>query len=244
MVDEQIRDAGVTDPAVLGAMRDVPRHRFVPRLLHHRAYQGCALPIGHGQTISQPFIVGLMTALLELKGDERVLEVGTGSGYQAAILSRLAREVVSVERIESLALRAAKILEELSCANVVVRAADGASGSLEAGPLRRRRGDRPAPRLPSLLFHELRDGGVLVLPIGGDDEQILYRYRKVGEPVVELLRWLAGSCRCWTGAGARRGLKPEAVLAFPGLMVHLGRLFRGSPGRRRGRSRTTELVGA
>ncbi len=186
MVADQIKGAGVTDDTVLAAMRDVPRHLFVPTGLRHRAYHGCALPIGYEQTISQPFIVGLMTALLELQGDEHVLEVGTGSGYQAAVLSHLARSVVSVERVEPLALRSARMLDELGYDNVEVYAADGGTGVPERGPYDAVAVTACPRRLPSLLFHQLREGGTLVLPIGEGEEQILYRYRKRGgEAIVE-----------------------------------------------------------
>ena len=186
MVSEQLRDAGIDDRAVLDAMTEVPRHLFVPSRLCHRAYHGCALPIGHEQTISQPFIVGLMTALLELDGTEHVLEVGTGSGYQAAVLSHLASSVVSVERIEALALRSARLLDELGYDNVEVYAADGGTGVPERGPYDAVAVTACPPRLPSALFHQLREGGRLVLPIGEGEDQTLYRYRKQGgEAVVE-----------------------------------------------------------
>ncbi len=186
MVSDQLAGAGLDDPQVLSAMREVPRHLFVPTLLRHRAYHGCALPIGHGQTISQPFIVGLMTALLDLNGDEHVLEVGTGSGYQAAVLSHLARSVVSVERIEPLALRSARRLDELGYDNVEIYAADGGEGVPERGPYDAVVVTACPSRLPSLLFHQLREGGTLVLPIGEGEEQTLYRYcKRGGEAVVE-----------------------------------------------------------
>lgn len=186
MVAEQLEEAGVQDTRVLKIMREVPRHLFVPKLLRHRAYHGCALPIGYDQTISQPFIVGLMSALLELDGSEHVLEVGTGSGYQAAILSRLARSVVSAERVEPLALRASHILEELGCSNVEVYASDASDAVPERGPYDAVIVTACADRLPSALFHHLREGGVLVIPIGEGEEQTLYRYRKTaGEPIIE-----------------------------------------------------------
>jgi len=186
MVADQIKGAGITDTAVLSAMREVPRHLFVPTGLRHRAYHGCALPIGYDQTISKPFIVSLMTALLELSGHEHVLEVGTGSGYQAAVLSHLARSVVSVERIEPLAMRSARMLDELDYDNVEIYAADGGTGVPERGPYDAVAVTACPSRLPSLLFHQLREGGTLVLPIGEGEDQTLYRYRKQGgEAIVE-----------------------------------------------------------
>lgn len=186
MVAEQLQDAGIDDARVLRVMRDVPRHLFVPAMFRHRAYHGCALPIGYEQTISQPFIVGLMTALLELDGTQHVLEVGTGSGYQAAILSRLARTVVTAERVEPLALRASRLLEEMGCANVEVYADDATDAIPERGPYDAVLVTACAERLPSALFHHLKEGGVLVIPIGKGEEQVLYRYRKTGdEPIIE-----------------------------------------------------------
>ncbi len=186
MVADQLAGVGIADHAVLAAMTEVPRHLFVPTLLRHRAYHGCALPIGHGQTISQPFIVGLMTALLELTGEEHVLEVGTGSGYQAAVLAHLARSVVSVERVEPLALHSARRLDELGFDNVEIYAADGGDGVPERGPYDAVLVTACPSRLPSQLFHQLREGGTLVLPIGAGEEQTLYRYRKRGgEALVE-----------------------------------------------------------
>jgi len=184
MVREQIAAAGITDPRVLEAMEAVPRHLFVPNLLKHRAHQPSALPIGHGQTISKPFTVGLMSALLELKGHEHVLEVGTGSGYQGAILSRLARSVISVERITPLADRAKSTLAELGFDNITVLAHDGTTGFVDYAPFDAIMVTACAPHLPPLLVSQLKDGGHLLIPVDKGREQILYRYRRQGEEVL------------------------------------------------------------
>jgi len=184
MVREQLVDAGLEDTRVLQAMRDVPRHLFVPKLLHHRAHQPSALPIGFGQTISKPFTVGLMTTLLELDGTERVLEVGTGSGYQGAILARLARTVVSVERIQPLADRARSTLTGLGYENITVLAHDGIEGMFDAAPYDAIMVTACAPHLPTLLVNQLGDGGCLLIPVNKGREQILYRYLRRGEEVL------------------------------------------------------------
>jgi protein-L-isoaspartate(D-aspartate) O-methyltransferase len=181
MVEEQLRRAGITERAVLDAMQTVPRHCFVPRMLQHRAYEPCALPIGYGQTISKPFTVGLMSALLELAGHERVLEVGTGSGYQAAVLGQLCREVVSVERIVPLALRAAAELAAQEYANVTVLPGDASHGLAEGGPWHAIIVTACAPGLPEAMARQLVDGGHLLVPIVHDGEQVLYRYQRRGE---------------------------------------------------------------
>ncbi len=184
MVREQIAEVGITDPAVLKAMEEVPRHLFVPKLLSHRAHQPSALPIGYGQTISKPFTVGLMTSLLELKGHEKVLEVGSGSGYQGAILSHLAREVVSVERIAPLADRARETLDTLGLRNITVIAHDGITGYADHAPFDSIMVTACAPHLPPHLISQLKDGGHLLIPITTGDEQILYRYQRQGQEVV------------------------------------------------------------
>jgi len=163
-------------------METVPRHQFVPHLLHHRAHQDCALPIGFGQTISKPFTVGLMSCLLELKGHERVLEIGTGSGYQAAVLAALCREVVTVERLAPLARRAQQLLAGLP--NVEVRAADGRDGAPDRAPFDAIVVTACAPHLPAALVSQLVDGGFLLLPVDKGREQILYRYQRRGQEVV------------------------------------------------------------
>ena len=184
MVREQIAAAGITDRRVLQAMEEIPRHLFVPKLLCHRAQQPSALPIGYGQTISKPFTVGLMTALLELKGHEHVLEVGTGSGYQGAILARLAGTVVSVERIAPLANRARATLLELGFDNITVLAHDGTTGYMDHAPFDAIMVTACAPHLPPLLVSQLKDGGHLLIPVNKGREQILYRYCRQGEEVL------------------------------------------------------------
>ncbi len=184
MVREQLADAGLTDRRVLKAMEQVPRHRFVPKVLRHRAHQPSALPIGYGQTISRPFTVGLMTALLGLQGGENVLEIGTGSGYQAAVLARLAASVVSVERVRPLAERARVILGELGITNVDALPADGMIGLPERAPFDAIMVTACAPHLPPALLGQLREGGHLLIPVSRGREQILYRYQRRGEEVV------------------------------------------------------------
>lgn len=184
MVQEQLIAGGITDKAVLAAMRKTPRHLFVPRLLQHRAHQASALPIGFGQTISQPFTVALMTSLLELRGGEKVLEIGTGSGYQAAVLSCLARQIISVERIRPLASRAALVLERIDCRNVQVLAQDGLDGFADQAPFEAIMVTACAPTLPPLLAGQLAEGGRLLIPVNKGREQILYRYRRQGEELV------------------------------------------------------------
>ena len=184
MVEEQLRRAGITEKPVLKALETVPRHRFVPRMLQHRAYEPCALPIGFGQTISKPFTVGLMTALLELAGGERVLEVGTGSGYQAAVLGRLCAEVVSVERIVPLAQRAGRELAAQGYTNVTVLPGDASFGLDEGGPWHAIIVTACAPGLPEAMARQLIDGGRLLVPIVHEGQQVLYRYQRRGEELL------------------------------------------------------------
>lgn len=179
MVDLQIRSRGIDDAPVLAAMRAVPRHRFVPRSERPAAYDDCPLPLGHGQTISQPYMVAAMTAALALSRRARVLEVGTGSGYQAAILARLAADVVTVEWVPELAERARAALEELGAANVTVVNGDG-TADLEGGPFDAVLVAAGAPRVPSVLRDRLADGGRLVMPVGSPTLQTLTVVRRFG----------------------------------------------------------------
>ena len=181
MVERQLRARGIRDQRVLEAFERIPRHLFVPEESRLWAYEDCPHPIGFGQTISQPFIVAFMTQSLELTGSERVLEVGTGSGYQAAILSALAAEVHTVELIPALAERAAKTLADLGLTNVFVHAADGSLGWPEAAPYNAILVAAAAPRVPKDLLAQLADGGRMILPVGPSGYQELEFWRRGGD---------------------------------------------------------------
>jgi protein-L-isoaspartate(D-aspartate) O-methyltransferase len=167
MVRDQIERDGVTDPRVLAAMRDVPRHLFVSPSLRAKAYEPYPLPIGEGQTISQPYVVGFMTQILRLKETDRVLEVGTGSGYQAAIAARLAAEVYSVEILESLAARSRQTLSDLGFRNVIVRQGDGYYGWEEKAPFDAIIVTCAGGHVPPPLLRQLKNGGRMIMPVGG-----------------------------------------------------------------------------
>ena len=180
MVRLQIAGRGVHDPCVLEAMRTVPRHRFVPAHLQGAAYRDSPLPIGQGQTISQPYIVAYMTALLELTGKERVLEIGTGSGYQTAVLSQLAHQVYSIERLAPLAVEAQNLFAALGYENVHTRVGDGTLGWPEEAPYEAILVTAAAPHVPEPLQEQLAEGGRLVAPIGPRWTQRLVRVRRAG----------------------------------------------------------------
>jgi len=166
MVERQLRRRGVDDERVLAAIGRVPRELFVPEGLRSHAYDDGALPIGHGQTISQPFVVATICALLGLEGHERVLDVGTGSGYQAAVLAELAAEVVTIERVPELAEEARNRLLEAGYPSVEVRVGDGSLGVPERAPFDAIAVAAAAPSVPRALYKQLSDGGRLVLPRG------------------------------------------------------------------------------
>lgn len=184
MVEHQILKRGVTAPGVLDAMEEVPRHQFVPDDLRDRAYVDSPLAIGSGQTISQPYVVALMTSLLELDGDEKVLEIGTGSGYQAAVLSRLAMDVFTVEIRESLGRRAEQTIAALGYTNVHIRIGDGYQGWPEEAPFDGIIVTAAAEHLPPPLLQQLKPGGKLVIPVGeehGYQELLLVEVDDAGE---------------------------------------------------------------
>ena len=166
MLENQIRNRGIGDDKILGAMAEVPRHLFVPQNLAGQAYADRPLPIGEGQTISQPYIVALMTESLELKGTERVLEIGTGSGYQAAILAKLAKEVFTVEIKEKLYQKAARLLASLDLNNLKTRQGDGYFGWEEAAPFDGIMITAAIDHIPPPLLRQLKEGGRLILPLG------------------------------------------------------------------------------
>jgi protein-L-isoaspartate(D-aspartate) O-methyltransferase len=184
MVDEQIAGRGIEDQNVLRAMRKVPRHEFVPADMLPFAYHDYPLPIGHDQTISQPFIVAFMAAALELKSSDRVLEVGTGSGYHAAVMAEIAREVYTVEIVPELAESAAATLERLGYANVKVRAGDGYDGWPEAAPFDAVVVTAAPDHIPEPLIQQLRVGGRMIIPVG-DAFQELRLIRKTKDGVRE-----------------------------------------------------------
>lgn len=174
MIQHQLLRRGIRDPRVLAAMGSVPREVFVPRSERHRAYDDSALPLGHGQTISQPYMVARMCELAMLLGHERVLEVGAGSGYQAAVLARLAERVVAIERIPELAEAASRSLRELGLDNVDVLIADGTRGYAPLGPYERIVVAAAAPGVPTPLLKQLKQGGRMVIPIGSHEVQRLH----------------------------------------------------------------------
>jgi protein-L-isoaspartate(D-aspartate) O-methyltransferase len=185
MVERQLRRRGISDERVLDAMGRVPRELFVPENVQAYAYEDGALPIGHGQTISQPFIVGTICALLELSGGERVLDVGTGSGYQAAVLAELAAEVVTIERVPELAERAQAALSQAGYEDVAVLVGDGSLGAPEHAPFDAVAVAAAAPAVPPALYQQLVPGGRLVLPRGSRWGQDLVQVVKTEDGPVE-----------------------------------------------------------
>ncbi|MBI3754632.1 MAG: protein-L-isoaspartate(D-aspartate) O-methyltransferase [Deltaproteobacteria bacterium] len=193
MVETQLIPRGIRDKRVIEAMLAVPRHLFVPEeALWSQAYNDFPLPIGEKQTISQPYIVAFMTEALELKGTEKVLEIGTGSGYQTAILSILAEKVYSVERIGLLAARARKILDSVHCSNVVIKIADGTLGWPEESPFDAILTTAAAPEIPKRYIEQLKIGGRLVIPVGEEYSQTLVKIIKTKEGII---KQEMGGCR-------------------------------------------------
>jgi len=195
MVDSQIRARGVKDPRVLKAMEIVPRHLFVNEALRDQAYNDNPLPIDGGQTISQPYIVALMTEAMELKGSEKVMEIGTGSGYQTAILAELAEHVFSIDRIASLASGARRLLESLNYFNVAIRVGDGTYGWREEAPFDAIMVTAGAPSIPKTLLEQLAIGGRLVIPTGGRQSQLLIKLTRLSEDLNDVKKEDLGGCR-------------------------------------------------
>jgi protein-L-isoaspartate(D-aspartate) O-methyltransferase len=208
MVEEQLVPRGIRDARVLQVMTEVPRHYFVDSALASQAYSDNALPIGERQTLSQPYIVARMLQLLELRGGEAVLEIGTGTGYQTALLARLAAKVYSVERLPSLVRKAAQRLQGMGARNVAFRHGDGSLGWPEFAPYDRVLVSAGAPRVPDALRQQLATGGILVIPVGDASVQRLEVWRR-HEPD----RWTTerhGDCRFVPLVGRDAWEKPPA----------------------------------
>ncbi len=180
MVDYQLRDRGIQDPNVLSAMEKVPRHLFVPEEFQEHAYEDHPLSIGYGQTISQPYMVGIMTELLELNKTDKVLEIGTGSGYQTAILAEIAEYVVSIERIKQLADDAENRLKNLGYTNIKIICGDGSRGYPPEAPYDAIIVTAGSPEVPESLKKQLNEGGRLVIPVGGTSLQVLLKITRMG----------------------------------------------------------------
>ena len=192
MVLTQLVARGIHDKKVLDVMGRLPRHLFVDEAFHSQAYSDFPLPIGHDQTISQPYMVAYMTEALKLKETDRVLEIGTGSGYQSAVLSMLAEKVYSIERISALRERAGKALDKLSCSNVILRVDDGTRGWPDEAPFDAILVAAGAPGVPTPLVDQLATNGRLVIPVGDETIQELYRITRTK---TELIEETLGACR-------------------------------------------------
>jgi len=194
MVEEQLIPRGIHDPKTLEAVRQVPRHLFVEDALQNQAYGDFPLPIGRGQTISQPYIVALMTQALGLQGHERILEIGTGSGYQAAILSLICERVYTVERIDGLLVKARKIFDQLHYLNILTKLDDGTNGWPEYGPYDAIIVTAGGPKVPEPLLDQLTDPGILVIPVGDQGMQNLQLVTKregaITEKTIEYVRFV------------------------------------------------------
>lgn len=195
MVEEQLIPRGIHDPKTLEAMRRVPRHLFVEDALQNQAYGDFPLPIGRGQTISQPYIVALMTQALGLQGHEKVLEIGTGSGYQAAILAQICEKVYTVERVDSLLVQARKIFDQLHYLNILTKLDDGTNGWPEFGPYDAIIVTAGGPKVPEPLLNQLADPGTLVIPVGDRGMQNLQLVTKkegvITEKTIEYVRFVS-----------------------------------------------------
>ncbi len=185
MVRKHIETRGITDVSVLAALRKVPRHLFVSEALREQAYNDCPLPIGEQQTISQPFIVAEMTQALQLKGDERVLEIGTGSGYQAAVLAEIVSKVYTVERKKTLFMRTRKLFDDLNYFNIIAKYTDGTTGWPAESPFDAIIVTAGAPEIPTALPEQLAVGGRLVIPVGDKHSQNLMVLHKTSDGIIE-----------------------------------------------------------
>lgn len=207
MLDTQLIPRGISQPAVLHAMLTVPRHLFVDEALRSQAYTDHALPIGEKQTISQPYMVAFMTEALGLDGSERVLEIGTGSGYQAAVLSMICQKVYSVERLGKIAARTRKLLDSFMCPNVIIRVGDGTLGWPDEAPFDAIIVTAGSPIVPEALVAQLAPGGRLVIPVGEEEEQKLLRIRKGPDGAISTE--VLGGCKFVKLIG-KQGWQPEA----------------------------------
>jgi protein-L-isoaspartate(D-aspartate) O-methyltransferase len=206
MVERQLRNRGIHDERVLASMGEVPREAFVPERVRRNAYDDSALPIGHGQTISQPWVVAAICQALALEGEETVLEIGTGSGYSAAVLARLARRVISLERVSELVEGARRVLRELAFANAEVIEADGSRGHPQEAPYEAIAVHAATPEAPHSLLGELAEGGRLVVPIAAGSADLLTLFQRTEDG---LRQETIGPCRFVPLIGAEGFGPPE-----------------------------------
>ena len=174
----ELRESGIANSKVLSALESIPREKFIPESYRNQAYENIALPIGDNQTISQPYVVAKMTELLDVKNNHKVLEIGTGSGYQCAILSKLARRIYTIERIKNLHTKSAKIFEELKLTNIVSKYEDGNNGWIEQIPFDRIIYTAATKNISNKIFSHIKEGGIIVSPIIQGNKQVIIRYKK------------------------------------------------------------------